>query len=48
MYPDPLEHRWTWRIDRDRSWAPEVRATINGVMRELNRHALDGPADTGR
>ena len=37
-----------WRIDRDRVWAPEVRAMIDGVMRELDRHALDGETDAGR
>ena len=29
-----------WRIDRDRDWAPEIDAMIDGVMRELDRHAL--------
>ena len=39
-----------WRIDRDQAWAPEVRSMIEGVMRELDRRALDRDrdADSGR
>lgn len=33
--------RTVWRIDRDRAWTHEVRSMIDGVMRELDRHALD-------
>lgn len=33
-----------WRIDRDRAWTHEVRSMIDGVMREVDRHALDPDA----